>query len=91
MPRPRKHELTPAERSLRGRIGGLTRAAFGDMKALAQTGQAALMEKFRQQVDPDGVYTPAERERRALALRDAHMLKMRLARGRTKAKKKAPA
>ena len=47
-----------------------------DRTARTAPARAGLMEKFRQQVDPDGVLDPGERERRAESARRAFYLDM---------------
>jgi hypothetical protein len=71
--------LTPAERRLRAQIAANTRWAKEDPAANAARGQAGLIARFEREVDPEGVLAPAERQRRAEALRRAHMGRMALA------------
>jgi len=71
--------LTDTERSDLGRIGIATRLATEsttEMTAAAR--QVANYDRYYSQTDPS--LPEPERHRRALALRDAHMAKMRLAR-----------
>lgn len=63
--------LTPAQRSMRARIGAHALHAKGGTTTQAAT--AAFLERFARQVDPDGILPPAERARRAVHARKAHM------------------
>ena len=65
--------LTPTQRTQRARIAALTRWSREDPAATAARGQAGLMARFVEQVDPDRVLPEAERRRRAEAARRAHM------------------
>jgi hypothetical protein len=70
----RRPALSPKERSLRGYIAAKTRESLGGYSAdTGKRGQAGLLAKFEQQVDPNGELTPEERTRRAEAARAAHM------------------
>ena len=62
--------LSPEERSLRARIGGLTAAARG--KTNTGPARAAFEQRFYDLVDPDGQLPEAERIRRAEAAKKAH-------------------
>ncbi len=68
--------MTPAERSMRSRIGALTAHARGS----TNTGpaRAAFLSRFELQVDPDGVLEPAERARRAEFARKAYFTSLAL-------------
>lgn len=68
--------LTPEQKSLRGRIAARSRWAKEDPKANAARGQAGLRAKFEREVDPDGVLPVAERQRRAESARKAHMSRL---------------
>jgi hypothetical protein len=68
--------LTPTQRSQRARIAALTRWSREDPAANAARGQAGLMARFVDQVDPDRVLPGAERQRRAEAARRAHMAQL---------------
>jgi len=48
---------TPEERRLAARIGGLSLHLYGDSNAIAARARRGLDEKFRCEVDPDGVLT----------------------------------
>lgn len=49
-----------------------------DRSARTAPARAALMAKFENQADPDGVLLPAERARRAESLRKAHFQRLAL-------------
>jgi hypothetical protein len=68
--------LTPTQRSQRARIAALTRWSREDPAANAARGQAGLMARFVDQVDPDRALPEAERQRRAEAARRAHMAQL---------------
>ncbi len=69
--------MTPAERSMRSRIGALTAHARGS----TNTGpaRAAFLSKFEREVDPGGTLEPTERARRAEYARRAHFTRLALA------------
>lgn len=68
--------LTPEQLSQRGRLAAHTRWASEDPSTQAQRGQAGLLAKFEREVDPEGVLPPAERTRRAVQARKAHMARL---------------
>ena len=72
-------KLTPTQRTMRARIAANTRWSQESPTATAARGQAGLMAKFVDQVDPDRVLPEAERNRRAEAARRAHMQKLAFA------------
>ena len=82
---------TPEERRLAARIGGLARHLYGDSDVIAARARRGLEEKFRREVDPDGLLTPRELERKVkiarrlyftrLALRSAKVRRARKRRG----------
>jgi hypothetical protein len=49
-----------------------------DSRELTQPARQAFDRRFEQQVDPDGVLSPVERQRRALAARRAYFTKLAL-------------
>jgi hypothetical protein len=59
--------LTPAQRSLRSRLGGLRTAATHDTRENTAPAREALARKFVDQVDPDRQLPEAERARRVEA------------------------
>lgn len=68
--------MTPAERSIRGRIGAYSLHAQGG----TNTGpaRAAFLSRFEAEVDPESVLPLAERQRRAAAARKAHFSRLAL-------------
>ena len=68
--------LSPTQRSMRARIAANTRWSREDPAATAARGQAGLLAKFVDQVDPDRQLPEAERQRRAEAARRAHMQRL---------------
>lgn len=64
-------------RARNGRLGGLITASRVDVKARGAKGAAAFLAKLENEVDPDGVLDPSERTRRAVALRRAHLIRIR--------------
>lgn len=80
--------LSPEQRSMRARIAALARWSKEDPQPAARRGQDALMARFVREVDPDNQLPPAERQRRALAARKAHMTRLALASSRARARGK---
>lgn len=70
--------MVTTDRSLIARIGGYALAAAHDSRETTANGRAAFLAKFEHEVDPNGVLTVTERERRATALRNAHFARMAL-------------
>lgn len=86
--------LTPSERSLRASIAANTRwahASAADRRRQADRGNAALLARFAAEVDPDSRLDPAERERRARNLLQAHMQRLALASSKARRTKGAAA
>ena len=73
MPEPK---LTPAERTLRARIGAFSLHAQG--RTNTAPARKAFMERFEHEVDPKGVLPKEERQRRAQAAKKAHFAKLAL-------------
>jgi len=63
-------------RVLRGRIGAYSLHSTHDPRLTTAKARATFLASFEAQVDPDGSLPPAERERRALAARRAHMARL---------------
>ena len=64
---------------LLGRIGAHAKwANCDDRTAATAPARAAFLDRFEQQVDPDGALAPAERARRAESARKAYMLQLAL-------------
>lgn len=71
--------LTPAEKSLRAQIGAHESwARTTDRSARTANARRAQLEKFEQQVDPDGTLPPAERATRAEHARKAYFARLAL-------------
>lgn len=80
--------MTPAERTLRARIGAYSlHAAGGTNTAPARK---AFLARFEAEVDPDGTLDPVERQRRAASARKAHFARLAL-KSAQKRQKKQPA
>ena len=72
-------QLTPAERSLCGRIGAYVLHSRYDSRELTKAARAAFESGFEREVDPDGVLPLEERLRRAEMARKAHYARLALA------------
>lgn len=70
--------ITPTERSIRGRLGAAVQHSRHDPKETTVAARAAFLRKFEADVDPAGELPPEERQRRALAARRAHFLRLAL-------------
>ena len=71
--------LTPAQRSLRGRLAAHEKwARTSDTSAATAPARKAFDARFEREVDPDGVLAPDERARRADHARRAHFTRMAL-------------
>ena len=69
--------LTPSERSLRARVAAhVSWANTRDRSARTAAARRAAMDRYEQQVDPDGELHPAERARRARHAMRAHMTRL---------------
>jgi hypothetical protein len=66
--------VNPSERQLRARAAAHALHAGVDPTAHTVPARAGFMRRFLNQVDPDGVLPPDERERRAEHLMRSHML-----------------
>lgn len=65
---------THEQHVLYGRIGGYTTAAKGKTNTLPA--RQAFDARFEKEVDPEGVLSPPERAKRALAARKAHFARL---------------
>ena len=82
--------MTPQQRRLRARLGGLQTLANGTVNTKAS--HDAFLKRFEDQVDAGRVLPPEERARRALAARKAYMGRLALRSSMARSKKKtAPA
>lgn len=72
--------MTPAERTMRARLGAHAQwARTEDRTARTAAARSGFYKRFENEVDPDGVLSPAERAQRAENARKAHMLKLSMA------------
>lgn len=63
--------------TLRARIAADSRwARVADRTEATEPARAAFLDRFRREVDPDGLLDPAERDRRATSARRAHMTRL---------------
>jgi hypothetical protein len=76
---PMSQSLSPAERSLRGQLAAHTSWAHTDDRS-ARTANArkAALDRFQNEVDPEGVLLPQERAKRAEHLRKAYFARLAL-------------
>jgi len=71
--------LSLSERVLRSRIAAYTRWAHeADRSAATAPARRAFDVRFEREVDPDGVLTQAERQRRAESARKAYFTRLAL-------------
>jgi hypothetical protein len=77
--------MTPEQRSLRSRLGGLTTAARGHVNTAAA--RAAFAERFYRDIPTD--LPQAERDRRAAAARRLHMAQLAFRSSRARSNEKA--
>ena len=69
--------LTPAERSLRGKLASYESwANTKDRTARTARGRAAQLARFEKLVDPDGTMSPEARAKAAEAAKQAHYTRM---------------
>lgn len=71
-----RDRLTPAERSLRGRMGAYVVHARYDPRQTTAPARAAFMKRFLDEVDPDRVLPEPERQRRAASARKAYFTRL---------------
>ena len=67
-----EHGLTPAQRSLRARMGAYALHAAHDPRETTKAARDAFMARFERQVDPDRRLSLTERHRRAEAAKKAY-------------------
>jgi hypothetical protein len=81
--------LTPAQRVLRARTAAYAQHAQGKTNtAAAREASPQSLTYWGKQVDPDGVLSDAERDKRAEHARKAHMSRMALASSKARARRK---
>ncbi len=78
--------LTPAQRSLRARIGGHALHASVDSTVHTAPARAAFLAKFEDEVDPDHLLPEPERKRRAEHARKAYFAKLAMASAKARRK-----
>ena len=65
--------------SRRKRLGAYAQHSKYDTRLTTSSARAAFKERFRREVDPEGLLTDAEGERRATAARKVYFLRLSLA------------
>lgn len=71
---------TPAERSLQARLAAhVLHSRVKDPSAHTAPARTAFLDRFEQEVDPDGLLPPVERQRRASHARKAYFTRLALA------------
>lgn len=81
--------MTPAQRRLRGQIGAYAQKAAHDSRALTRAGRAAFLQRFVDEVNPDGDLPMEEVSRRAEFARKAYFAKLALASSKARARRRA--
>lgn len=74
--RTRRPGLTPAERSLRARIGAYAMHARNDPRQTTAAARLAFLQRFEREVDPHRHLAAPERHRRAEAARRAYFSRL---------------
>jgi hypothetical protein len=72
-------DVSPAERSLRARLGAHALHARRDARQTTALARAGFLARFEREVDPDAVLDPSERRRRAEHARRAYFIRLSLA------------
>ena len=85
----RRDQLTPAERSLRGRMGAYVVHARYDPRQTTAPARAAFLKRFLDEVDPDRVLPEPERLRRAAAARKAYFTRLAFLASRRRRQRKS--
>jgi hypothetical protein len=67
--------MTASDRSLRARQGGYSKAAQYDPREYTKPARDAFLARFEPD-DPEGLLSPEERRRRAIAARKAYMISL---------------
>lgn len=84
-----RDRLTPAERSLRGRMGAYVVHARYDPRQTTAPARAAFLKRFLDEVDPDRVLTEPERLRRAASARKAYFTRLAFLASRRRRQRKS--
>ena len=80
--------VTPAERTLRARIGAYRLHATHDSRETTAAARSAFLANFERQVDPEGILSADERRLRAAAARKAYFARLALKSARARRKRK---
>jgi hypothetical protein len=72
----KRDRLSPAERSLRGRMGAYALHSRYDPRQTTAPARVAFLRRFLDEVDPDRVLPECERLRRAAAARKAYFTRL---------------
>lgn len=83
--------LTATQRTLRAQIGAYALHASHDPRETTAKARATFLARFEVQVDPDGLLSAPERQRRAGYARKAHFKRLALASTRKRSGKKTTA
>ena len=70
--------MTPTERTLRARLAAHSLHAAVDSRAHTEPARRAFMERFDDEVDPNRLLSPLERQRRAEQARKAYFTRLAL-------------
>jgi hypothetical protein len=81
--------LTPAERSLRARIGAYAMHARHDPRQTTTAARVAFLQRFVREVDPHLRLTAPERLRRAEAARKAYFIRLAYRSARRRSRRRA--
>ncbi len=84
-----RDRLTPAERSLRGRMGAYVVHARYDPRETTAPARAAFLKRFLDEVDPGRVLPESERLRRAAAARKGYFTRLSFLASRRRRQRKA--
>ena len=80
--------LSPAERTLRSRLGAYALHAKYDPRETTKAARAEFLSRFEREVDPMGELDPAERARRAESAKRAHMTRLAFQSARARRERK---
>jgi hypothetical protein len=81
--------LSPAERTLRARIGAYALHSRYDSRETTAAGRATFLSRFEQEVDPNGELPAAERQRRAEFAKKRYFAQLALKSAKARAARKA--
>lgn len=84
---PRRTLLTPSQRSTQARAAAFARHSRTSGAEATAPMRAGFMRRFELAVDPDGVLSEGERQRRAALARRSHMLSLAAKSARARAKR----